>query len=163
MVNENLIQHGTYQQMFDNEYFMLLNNSTYQSQLIVQCILDLKVPQRDRHDLLFRFGNFLLEVRQQSENYAQQLGWEKLFHLDSADTSPKCGDSLWPNLTKARKKIELTGELLRLCKLSWPPLMGLRCQCTHTKLFLVRCEYVILSTNQPEHRSYSTSGLSGCL
>lgn len=163
MVNENLIQHGTYQQMFDNEYFMLLNNSTYQSQLIVQCILDLKVPQRDRHDLLLRFGNFLLEVRQQSENYAQQLGWEKLFHLDSADTSPKCGDSLWPNLTKARKKIELTGELLRLCKLSWPPLMGLRCQCTHTKLFLVRCEYVILSTNQPEHRSYSTSGLSGCL
>lgn len=131
MVNENLIQHGTYQQMFDNEYFMLLNNSTYQSQLIVQCILDLKVPQRDRHDLLFHFGSFLLEVRQQSENHAQQLGWEKLLHLDSADTSPKCGNSLWPNLTKARKKNELTGELLRLCKLSWPPLVGSCCQCTY--------------------------------
>lgn len=30
--------------MFDNEYFMLLNNSTYQSQLTIQCILEFKVP-----------------------------------------------------------------------------------------------------------------------
>lgn len=53
----------TYQQMFDNEYFMLLNNSTYQSQLIVQCILEFKVPWRERYGLLLHFGNIFLGVR----------------------------------------------------------------------------------------------------
>lgn len=84
--------------MFDNEYFMLLNNSTYQSQLTLQCILEFKVPWRDRYDLLYSFGNFFLEIR---NNLKTMVSSEtQIMKMSTQNLGPLCGQDLFTHRLK---------------------------------------------------------------